>query len=80
MFTNDVPKMTKPSNLHYAYIMNKHAKEIGLAGPIDNFLAKRVQDHLLDAFNQTDFSVKGASRQEGLSADSLKTLEIFSSL
>lgn len=78
IFRNDISKMTKPSNLHYAYIMNERAKEYGLAQRMDNFLENRVKDHLLDAFNQTDFSMVGSSRS--LSADSLKVLEIFSSL
>lgn len=69
--------MAKPANLHYAYLMNQNAKGIGLAGPIENLLASRTQDYLLDAFNQTDFSF---DQKPGMSADSLRVLDIFSTL
>ena len=72
--------MTKPNNLYYAYTLNTHATDYSLKGPIPDFLANRVKDHLLSAFNQTDFSVEGAQRSLGLSVESLRVLEIFSSL
>ena len=72
--------MAKPANLHYAFVLNANAKDYGLAGTIENFLSSNVKDHLLDAFNKTDFSVAGGVRKQGLTIDSLRTLEIFASL
>jgi hypothetical protein len=66
-------------NLHYAYLLNEGGKDYGQAGKIENFLATRVRDALLPNFNQTDFSIIGGA-SPGLSSDSLKALEIFSSL
>ena len=76
---NDVSKMTKVQNLHYAYLLNEGGKSYGQAGKIENIMASRVRDSLLPNFNQTDFSIIG-SGSSGLSYDSLKALEIFSSL
>ena len=59
LFNNEVGKMTNPSNLHYAYVLNQNAKDYGLS-PVENFLADRTKDHLLSALNQTDFSIEGS--------------------
>ena len=72
----DVEKMTKPSNLYYAYLLNEGGKSYGQVGKIENFLKDRSKVALYEAFNQTDFSFGGS----GLSVDSLKALEIFSNL
>ena len=73
----DADKMNKVANLYYAYLLNQGGKDYGQAGKIENFLASRVRDYLLPAFNQTDFSLQGST---GLSYDSLKALEIFASV
>lgn len=80
IFRKDLSTMAKPANLHYAFVLNANAKDYGLAGTIENFLSSNVKDHLLDAFNKTDFSVAGGVRKQGLTIDSLRTLEIFASL
>ncbi len=72
----DVDKMSKPANLHYAFLLNEGGKAYGQAGKIENFLKERSKEALYDSFNQTDFSFGG----NGLSSDSLKALEIFSTL
>jgi hypothetical protein len=58
IFKNELGKMTKPSNLHYAYMLSQHAKDFGVT-PVDGILQARVKDHLLEAFNTTDYSIIG---------------------
>ena len=72
VFKNEVERMTKPSNLHYAFILN----EQGSGKTKDNkAISQRIKNHLLPNFNQTDFGFEGTN---GLSVDSLKVLDIFS--
>ena len=78
IFKNDVGKMTKPSSLHYAYLISQRAKDYGVASVNTEQLGARVQDYLLGTFNQTDFGIEGAQHENGLSVDSLKALELFS--
>jgi hypothetical protein len=72
----DVEKMTKPSNLYYAYLLNEGGKGYGQTGKIENFLKDRAKSALYENFNQTDFSFGG----NGFSTDSLKALSIFADL
>ena len=44
---NDVQKINKVHNLHYAYLLNQGGKDYGQAGKIENFMASRVKDYLL---------------------------------
>jgi len=76
LFKKDIDKMTKPSNLYYAYLLNEGGKAYGQAGKIENFMKERAKSALYESFNQTDFSFGG----NGLSSDSLKALEIFANL
>ena len=78
IFKNDVGKMTKPSSLHYAYLLSQRTKDYGVGSVNIEQLGSRVESYLLGTFNQTDFSVEGAQRENGLSVDSLKALELFS--
>ena len=80
LFRNDVNKISKASSLHYAYLLNADAKSYGQAGSIENFLSGRVNDQLLKNFDQTDFGLEGSQRPDGISLDSLRALDIFSSL
>lgn len=67
LFKNEVERMTKPSNLHFAF---------ELAGGKDNkALSARVKDFLLPSLNETDFSFEGTT---GISLDSMKVLDILS--
>lgn len=72
IFSNELPKMTKPSNLYYAHLLAKHGDAFGLSAS-DKTLEQRVKEHLAGAFNSADFSIG----TPGLSGDSLKTLEMF---
>jgi hypothetical protein len=76
LFKKDFEKLTKPSNLYYAYLLNEGGKAYGQPGKIENLMKDRAKSALYESFNQTDFSFGG----NGLSSDSLKALEIFATL